>query len=243
MGTITMIASGKDGVGKSTIAILTADAIEALGKRVLVIELDTGLRSLDVMSGAYGSTVYDIFDVLSGRCTPEQAIVHAPAPRKEIYILAAPYKNERVQGEQFVKLVTALGEQFDHIIIDTANHSGAIVAASAVSMNAIVVATPDPLSVRDARITADRLRDLSVPGVRLLINRVMPSRIQMGIVPNLDYCIDNVGARLIGVITEEDEIAQAAATGRPLARKSGCRQVFDNLAQRMYGNDVPLAVE
>lgn len=243
MGMISMITSGKDGVGKTTVSILAADSMETIGKRVLVIELDTGLRSLDVMSGAYGSTVYDIFDVLSGRCTPEQAIIHAPTPRKEIYVLAAPYKNERVQGEQFVKLVTALGEQFDHVIIDAANHAGALVAASAVSMNAIVVATPDPLSVRDARITADRLRDLSVPNIRLLINRVVPTRIRMGLIPNLDYCIDNVGVRLIGVVPEMDEIALAAAAGRPLPRKSGCRHVFDNIVQRIYGNEVPLAVE
>ncbi|MEG2676535.1 MAG: AAA family ATPase [Oscillospiraceae bacterium] len=243
MGTISMITSGKDGVGKSTISIFLADAIEALGKRVLIIELDTGLRSLDIMSGAYGSTVFDIFDVLSGRCTPGQAIVHAPSPRKEIYLLSAPYKNERVQGEQFVKLVSSLSEQFDHVIIDAANHAGSIVAASAVSMNAIVVATPDPLSVRDARIMTDRLRDLSVPNIRLLINRVVPSRIHMGLVPNLDYCIDSVGARLIGVITEEDDIALSAAGGRPIGKKNPCRVIFDNIAQRIYGNDVPLAIE
>ncbi len=243
MGIISMITSGKDGVGKSTVSMLAADSIEGMGKRVLVIELDTGFRSLDVMSGAYGSTVYDIFDVLSGRCTPEQAIVHAPAPRREIYILAAPYKNERVQGERFVKLVTALSEQYDHVLIDTANHSGAVIAASTVSMNAIVVATADPFSVRDARITVDRLRDLSMHRIRLLLNRVVPSRVRAGLVPNLDYCIDNVGVRLIGVIPEEDDIALASAAGRPLPRGSGCRRVFDNLAQRMYGNDVPLAIE
>lgn len=243
MGTITMVTAGKDGVGKSTACMLLADAIESLGKRVLVIELDTGLRSLDVMSGAYGTTVFDILDVLNGRCLPEQAIIHAPAPRKEIYVLAAPYKNEKVNAEQFVKLVTSLGEQFDHVLIDTANHSGALLAASTVAMNGIIVAVPDPLSVRDARITADKLRDLSVPNLRLLINRVVPSRIKMGVVPNLDYCIDNVCSRLIGVIPEDDEIAAAAASGKPLSKKSGCRRVFDNIAQRIYGNDVPLALE
>ncbi len=243
MGIITMITAGKDGVGKSTVCTLTADSIEAMGKRVLIIELDSGLRSLDIMSGAYGVSVYDIFDVLSGRCTAEQAIVHAPSPRREIYALCAPYKNERVNGERFVKLVTGLNESFDHILIDTSNHGGAVVAASAVAMGAIVTATPDPFSVRDARIMADRLRDLSVPGIRLLINRVVPERVHLGVVPNLDYCIDNVGARLIGVIPEEDEIALAVAKGKPLAKKSALRPLFDNLAQRIYGNDVPLLVE
>lgn len=238
-----MMTSGKDGVGKSTAAVLIADALDRLSKRTLVIELDTGRRSLDVIAGAFGKTVYDIFDVLAGRCEPEGAIVHAPSPRKEVYVLSAPYKNEPVKGEQFVKLCTVLGEKYDHIIIDTANNTGAIVAASAVAMNAIIVATADPLSVRDGRIMADRLQDLSVPSLRLLINRVVTSRIKAGVVPHLDYCIDNIGARLIGVIPEDDDIALATASGKPLPQKSPCVVVFDNIAQRMRGHEVPLAMD
>ena len=243
MGIITMMTSGKDGVGKSTASVLIADALDRMGKRTLVIELDTGRRSLDVISGAYGRTVYDIFDVLAGRCEPEAAIVHAPSPRKEVYVLSAPYKNEAVRGEQFVKLCNVLGEKYDHVIVDTANNTGAIVAASAVAMNAIIVATPDPLSLRDGRIMNDRLSDLSLRSIRLLIDRVIPSRIKAGVVPHLDYCIDTVGARLIGVIPEDDDIALAGATGRPLGAKSPCRAVFDNIAKRMRGREVPLAME
>lgn len=243
MGIITMVSSGKDGVGKSTICVFLADALAAMGKKVLVMELDSGLRSLDIIAGVYGSTVYDILDVLNGRCTPDQAIIKAPSPRGNVHILSAPYRSESLQGSQFVTLVTALGDEFDHILIDTASLGGTTLAASAVAMNALLIATPDPISVRDARIMCDRLDDLSVPNIRLILNRLVPARIHAGILPNLDYCIDNIGLQLIGLIPESTDIAVAASRGTPLDRRSMPAEIFDRIAGRMYGNEAPLLVQ
>ncbi len=243
MGMITMVCSAKDGVGKSVSCVFLADALADMGKRVLVIELDNGLRSLDVYAGVYGMTVFDIFDVLNGRCVPDKAIVKAPAPRSNIYVLSAPYNFESLKGEQFVKLCTALNSRYDNILIDTACLTDIQVAASTVAMNALMVATPDPAGVRDARIVADRLKDLSVPNLRLLLGRVNPERIFAGIVPDLDFCIDNIGLQLIGVIPEDDEIALASAMGEPLEDRTLAKAVYSNIAERLYGNDVPLSVQ
>ena len=243
MGTITMVASGKDGVGKSTTCVFLADAMAALGKRVLVLELDSGLRSLDIIAGVYGNTVYDILDVLNGRCDPEKAIIRAPAPRNNVFVLSAPYRQEALQGAKFVALCNTLGEQYDHVLIDTASLNGTTLAASAVAMNALLVATPDPVCVRDSRIINDKLLDLSVPSVRLIINRMVPSRIESGIVPSLDYVIDNVGAKLIGLIPESSEIALSAAAGQPLVKKTLEAEIFHRIAMRMYGKDLPLAIQ
>ena len=243
MGMITMVCSAKDGVGKSTACVFLADALSDMGKRVLVIELDNGLRSLDVYAGVYGMTVFDIFDVLNGRCEPDRAIVKAPAPRKNVYVLSAPYNFESLKGEQFVKLCNALNSHYDNILIDASCLSDIQVAASAVAMNAIMVATADPAGVRDARIVADRLKDLAVPKMRLLLSRIEPSRIALGVVPDLDFCIDNIGLQLIGVVPEDDDIALSAAMGIPLEKKSLSKSVFDNIAERLYGNDLPLAFQ
>ncbi|MEA5051715.1 MAG: AAA family ATPase [Oscillospiraceae bacterium] len=242
MGMITMAASAKDGAGKSSLCVFLADALSAMGKRVLVIELDNGLRSLDIYAGVYGMTVYDIFDVLSGRCEPDRAIVKAPAPRKEIYVLSAPYNYESLKGDQFVKLCTALSESYDNILIDTACYNDTMVAAGTVAMNAILLATPDPVGVRDARIVADRLTELEVPKLRLALSRIVPSRIDAGVVPDLDYCIDNIGLQLIGAIPEDDDIALYAAMGHPLPGSSLAARVYANIAARLCGDDVPLAI-
>ncbi len=243
MGTITMVASSKDGIGKSTCCVLLADALAATGKRVLVLELDSGLRSLDIIAGVYGHTIYDILDVLSGKCDPEKAIVKAPAPRSSVYVLSAPYRTDALQGHQFVALCNVLGEQFDHVLIDTASLNGTTLAVSAVAMNALLIATADPICVRDSRILYDRLQDLWVPNIRLILNRVVPARIEAGVVANLDYCIDNIGAQLIGVIPESTDIALAASRGTPLNDKSIEAEVFRRIARRMHGDDAPLAFQ
>ena len=63
-----MICSGKGGTGKSTVSVLLGAQLGAWSRRVLLIELDSGLRSVDMIAGVYGKTVYDIEDVLCGRC-------------------------------------------------------------------------------------------------------------------------------------------------------------------------------
>ena len=73
-----MICSGKGGTGKSTVSVLLGAQLAARGSKVLLIELDSGLRSVDIIAGVYGKTVYDIEDVLCGRCEGSKAVVESP---------------------------------------------------------------------------------------------------------------------------------------------------------------------
>ncbi|MEG0395766.1 MAG: AAA family ATPase, partial [Oscillospiraceae bacterium] len=72
---VIMIASGKGGTGKSTVCVFLGAELAARGNRVLLIELDSGLRSVDIIAGVYGKTVYDIEDVMRGRCDADKAVV------------------------------------------------------------------------------------------------------------------------------------------------------------------------
>ena len=70
-----VVTSGKGGVGKSTIVSSLGYAIAGLGKRVLLVDMDFGLNNLDVLMGIENKIVYDIIDVLEGKCLPKQAII------------------------------------------------------------------------------------------------------------------------------------------------------------------------
>lgn len=242
MGTITMVASGKDGVGKSTVSVFVGAALAQAGENVLIVELDSGLRSIDVISGVYSKIIYDIYDVLNGNCEPKKAIVRSPLSDK-LYVLSAPFNSGSLPVDRFVRLCTALADQFDHVIIDSSSAPGAIVAAAAVAMRGIVVSTVDPIGIRGSKVVVDRLLDQSVNDVRLVLNRVIPERVFKGIVPNLDFCIDNIGARLLGVVPELDDIALACAGIAPLPKGSLAASVFSNIAERLKGNDVPLLIQ
>ena len=75
MAEIILVTSGKGGVGKSTVSLLTGAALAKRGKKVLLIEMDAGLGGLDIMFGVEDKSVFDLADVLEGLCEPIKAIL------------------------------------------------------------------------------------------------------------------------------------------------------------------------
>lgn len=241
MGTITMVASGKDGVGKSTLSVFLGAAFALTGEKVLVVELDNAFRSIDIISGVYGKLIYDINDVLSGKIEPHKAIAESPVS-ENLSVMSAPFNPSLLPVDDFVSLTTNLSEAYDQVIIDAASMPGAIYCAASCAMRALLVTTADPVGIRYSRQIVDKLEEYSVSNIRLVINRVVSPRISAGIVPNLDYVIDNIGVQLIGVIPELTDIALASSGVTSLAKNSVPMRIFSNIAERMRGNDVPLLV-
>lgn len=235
-----MVASGKGGTGKSTVSVLLGARLAAHGRKVLLIELDSGLRSVDIIAGVCGKTVYDIEDVLCGRCEGAKAVVESPL-YKGLSVISAPYEGGVVRPEALQKLVSAMAPFFDLILLDTAAGMGApFTAASRVCDMALLVLTPDQVALRDGRIVADRLLADGCRNVRLVVNRVSQKSFGEA-VRDLDECIDTVAVQLIAVIPESAALA-AAAAGQALDTASLAFSAADNLARRILGQRVPLAV-
>ena len=144
-----MICSGKGGTGKSTVSVLLGAGLARLGRKVLLVELDSGLRSVDIIAGVYGRTVYDIEDVLCGRCEPAMAIVPSPL-YAGLSVISATYEGGEVAAVPLGRLLQAVRPYFDFILLDTAAGMGApFTAAATVADRAQLVLTPDPVALRD----------------------------------------------------------------------------------------------
>lgn len=238
---VIAFVSGKGGTGKSTTSVLVGGALAALGKSVLLVELDSGLRSVDVIAGVSGQTVFDIEDVLSGRCEPNRAIVQSSV-YNGLSVISAPYAGGVITTKGLRVLCNKMRSHFDYILIDTAAGLGApYQAAVAVANRVVLVLTPDPVALRDGRLITDELDTPGDGAVRLILNRVNPAQISAeGILRDLDEAIDIVGARLLGVIPESPAILKAAVTGTPLPANKLEKKVYDAIAYRITGHDVPL---
>ena len=238
---VIMVASGKGGTGKSTTSVHVGAQMALRGKKVLLIELDSGLRSVDVIAGISGETVFDISDIMSGRCTPEKAVVNS-ALYPGLSIVSAPYTGGHIETENLKTMINAMAEVFDEIILDTAAGIGKpFEAAREVSNLALIVITPDRVSMRDGRIVAEKLEE-TVP-CRLIINMVIPKMVKKAGLQDLDECIDTVGAQLMGVIPQENNVYICGALGQPLPLGSIARQAYTNIARRLIGEHVPLALK
>jgi len=75
MGRTIVITAGKGGVGKTTITANVGASLSKIGKSTVVLDMDIGLRNLDVVMGLENRVVYNVIDVIEGRCKIPQALV------------------------------------------------------------------------------------------------------------------------------------------------------------------------
>mgnify|MGYP000376926099 FL=1 len=232
-----MVCSGKGGTGKSTVSVLLGACLARLGRKTLLVELDSGLRSV------YGRTVYDIEDVLCGRCEGAKAVVPSPL-YPGLSVISAPYEGGAVEAAPLGRLLTAMRPYFDFILLDTAAGMGApFTAASTVADKALLVLTPDPVALRDGKIVADRLLAGGRPqsAVRLVMNRVRRESFgKNAAVADLDECIDTVGVQLLAVIPESRVLQLAGANGTVPPAADPAVVAGQAMAKRLCGQRVPL---
>ena len=230
-----MVCSGKGGTGKSTVSVLLGACLARLGRKTLLVELDSGLRSVDIIAGVYGRTVYDIEDVLCGRCEGAKAVVPSPL-YPGLSVISAPYEGGAVEAAPLGRLLTAMRPYFDFILLDTAAGMGApFTAASTVADKALLVLTPDPV--------ADRLLAGGRPqsAVRLVMNRVRRESFgKNAAVADLDECIDTVGVQLLAVIPESRVLQLAGANGTVPPAADPAVVAGQAMAKRLCGQRVPL---
>lgn len=237
---IIAFVSGKGGTGKSTAAVHVGAALAELSRRVLLVEVDSALRSVDLIAGLAGQAVYDAGDVFAGRAGPGKAMVQSPAA-EGLFLIPAPYEGGILTGRSLRLLCQQVKGDFDFILLDVAPGLGdAFKAAAENAARAVLVLTPDPISLRDGRLVADRMAESDIQ-LHLLLNRVDTELIlREDALPDLDEAIDTVGAQLLGVVPESAAIQRAAAAGTALPLKSREHQVFDAVAKRLLGEEVPL---
>lgn len=241
MGRVVVVTSGKGGTGKSTVSAGLAYALARLGKRILLIDGDAGLRSLDLMLGVGGNTVYDIADVFAGRCEPVKAVYASPV-FQNVFVMPAPISLEQLcTPKDMQRLSRGLSKYYDVVIVDCPAGVGrGFQTAVAAAEQALVVCTPDMVCARDAHILSDMLAEKQIPA-RLIINRLRPRKIMDGSMPDIDTIIDESALQLLGVIPEDEMVAVANANGRPLPLDCNAAVCFSNIARRFIGDQVPLA--
>lgn len=236
MGKIFVVTSGKGGVGKSTVAANLACGLAFDGRRVLLIDMDTGLRSLDLMLGMENQMVFDMTDVLDGICTAEQAIfpVHG---REGLFLLPASQSlgSSALTPGDIKSLLGTFRESFDYIILDCpAGIERGFRNAVSAAETAFIVITPDYISLRSAERAFQLLTGEGVQDIRLLINRVS------GRDPvSTDECIRQMELPVLGFLPDDPHVSRCTAQGIPaIDLDCPAGDAFERIVRRILGEDV-----
>ncbi len=231
-----VIASGKGGVGKTSVCVGLGRALCALGKKVLIIDCDC-LRSVDILTGITEKLVYDWSDVVFSRCDKSQAVYET----ENVSVMTSPISYEGISAFYMKELVALYDEDYDYILLDAPAGLGTpLYLASAAADRAIIVSTPDMVCVRSACVAGDELIKLGIYDVRLIINRVHKKDVKKGRLLNMDSVIDNVQIQLIGIVPEDAKI-KLGSMGMTIYKKGQVSyKPFTNIAKRLCGEYVQL---
>lgn len=244
MSNIYLITSGKGGVGKSTVASALGLAFAAEGKRTIVVELDVGLRGLDLMFGVEDEAVYDLGNILRGECRLSDGIIPVTKDGKLSLIVAPSGISSRIDYDAVVSLCKALARYFDTVIIDAPAGIGvSLLIAPQVADVVLVVATPDYISARDAGRLAGMLEEQGARNVRLIINKVHHKKIKLNEISDLDTVIDMAGAQLIGVVPYDERLSVFDGEREKSKKSSLSEKVFANIVSRLMGDYVELLIQ
>ena len=240
---VITITSGKGGVGKTTAVANLAVALAADGSKVVCIDGDIGLRNLDVILGLENRIVYDIVDVIEGRCRLKQAMIR-DKKLTNLYLIPAAQTRDKnaVSPSDMNRLIKDLRPDFDFVLIDSPagierGFRNAIAAADRV----LVVTNPEVSAVRDAdRVIGILEAEDKGPGA-LIINRLNPILVKKNDMLSADDVLDLLAVELIGIVPEDENVIIGSNRGAPVAAdpKSKAGQAFRNIAKRLKGETVP----
>ena len=241
-GKVITISSGKGGVGKTTATANIGVALASAGKKVVCLDADIGLRNLDVVLGLENRIVYDIVDIVEGRCRLRQAMIRDKR-LPELYLIPAAQTRDKsaVSPSDMVRLCNELRQEVDYILIDSPagierGFRNAIAAADKV----IVITNPEVSAVRDAdRIIGLIEAEEKGPAV-LVLNRINNSMVQRGDMLSPEDVLELLAIDLLGVVPEDENVIVSTNRGTPVAldQKSKAGQAFRNIAARLEGTEV-----
>lgn len=241
MGECIVITSGKGGVGKTTTTANIGAGLAMMGKKVVVIDADIGLRNLDVVLGLENRIVFDIVDVVTEVCRVKQALIKDKRYDGLFLLPAAQTKDkDSVNPEQMIKLCNNLKEEFDYVIVDCpAGIEQGFKNAIAGADRAIVVTTPEISAVRDADRIIGLLEAAELRNPKLIVNRLRVAMVKRGDMMNIDDITDILAIDLIGVVPDDEEIVISTNRGEPaVGSESLCGQAYRNITKRIMGEDI-----
>lgn len=237
MGKSILIASGKGGTGKTMFAVNLGATLVNNGKKVLIIDMDLGLRNLDLYLGVENNVVYDVYDVMTGVCRIRQAIIQDKRFANLHMMSASPNKEDGTLTPLHMKvLCSKLKDKYDYILIDAPSgiDDGVTIASAGADM-AIIVTNPEYSAIRDADAIDRELMKLGIQDRYVVLNKIVADLINMGYAPSLMEVTELLRPTLIGAIQFDENIQISTNLGIPIVLKENTyiKSNFDKIASRV----------
>lgn len=235
-----VVTSGKGGVGKTTFVCCFGESLSEMGFKVLLVDMDFGLNNLDVVMGVENKVVYDIIDVIEGRCLPRQALIQ-DFYESGLFVLPTTHGfcSKKFGSKELLSIIKMIESDFDFVIIDCpAGIDGGFLRAVECGGEHIVMTSPYLSAIRDGSKIINKLCEISLTKPYLVVNRARGDMILDGDMVSIEDIKSCLPAELLGVIPEDDEISKQLLHGGRFNKSSSSKESIDMICSKLiYGTD------
>ena len=244
MGEVITFTSGKGGVGKTTTTANVGVGLSLLDKKVVLVDTDIGLRNLDVVMGLENRILYNLVDVLTGKCRLKQALIRDKR-YPNLWVIPSSCSNEcksSLNAKQMSALLEDLRREFDYVLIDSpAGIDEGFRLATLDADRIIVVTTPQIAAIHDADCVLQILKHQKAKDIHLLVNCFRRQMVRDGNMLDLSDICELLETDLIGVVLDDEEVIIAQNHGEPvIGMHSAAATCYQNIAHRLSGEDIPI---
>ncbi len=211
-----IIASGKGGVGKTTLAINLGILLSQAGKKTVLVDADAAMANIGIMLGIERAPI-NLHNVLMGEASIRDAVYEGPNKLKYVPSGLSAEKVKKLDYARLEDAITELGANFDFVLIDSPpgldNNCEAILKSA---KEVLMVTTPEPAALADSLKVKNFAERTGMKITGLVTNRVLrdPAEIKQQDVETL------LGLKLIGEIPEDIEVRRSTAMQIPVIIKS-----------------------
>ena len=236
MGEVILVASGKGGTGKTAVTANLGALLAKDGYKVALIDMDMGMRNLDLYLGLENRIVYNIMDVFTGICRIKRAFVRDKRFENLYLMSASPRKDDRdITPLHMEILCSKIKESFDYVLIDCPAGIGTgLEVAMAGADRALIVTEADMAALRDADIVHRYIKQSGITNTCYIVNKVRADLMERKLIPDLNEISETMGSKMIGIIQFDDNIYVSTNRGIPIVFKKGTyiEENFQNIKRR-----------
>lgn len=173
MTKVTVITSGKGGVGKTSISVNTALELARKGYRVCLFDADLGLANVNILLDLQPRQT--LADLLEQQATLQDILLPSGYGFDIIPASSGIEEMANLSPKQLQILVRALGQlqEYDHFLIDTSSGiSKNVISFCLAAEQVITVVTPESTSITDAYALVKVLAKNAYGGqIKILVNK------------------------------------------------------------------------
>ena len=239
MGQIIMLASGKGGVGKSSLTAALGISFARRGLRCLLLDADVGLRSLDLMLGMQDRVLYELSDCIKHRCSLDDAVIsHKLYPSLHLMVAGQNAKPKDFVKKDLDRILKTLRSRYEMIIIDAPAGIGrGIKNFMGIVDRFVLIATADEVCLRDTEKIAGILQEEAGDHPYLVLNRFHRKLQRRGIIPKPEDIALAIDLVLLGTVPDSNSVYSALLAGKTMMETADSQVIssIEKLSDRLLG--------